>query len=152
MRVRLILCLASGSSSRNSAPGESVCSAEHRMVVRSSPLGLNILRPTTKKRVVLSSRSSISVASSLQAVDIGGGFAGDGGRALLVARAARAFGIARHRDARHVGQVLVEPATALRQRLRMAADALDLLQRLHAAHEELVDAQLHLAADPQRRA
>ncbi len=49
------------------------------------------------------------------------------------------------------GQVFVEPAATLRQRLRMAADALDLLERVHAAHEELVDAQLHLAADPQRR-
>ena len=79
-----------------------------------------------KNRVVLSSRSSISVASSLEAVDVGGGFAGDGGGAVFVARAARAFGIARDRNARHVGQVLVEPAAALRQRLRMAADALDL--------------------------
>src|SRR5688572_19607267 len=85
----------------------------------------------------------------LQAVDVGSGLAGDGGRALLVAGAARGLGIAGDRDTRHLGQVFVEPATALRQRLRMAADALDLLETLHAAHQELMDAQLDLTADPQ---
>ena len=64
--------------------------------------------------------------------------------------AARAFGIAGDGNARHFGHVLVQPAAALRQRLRMAADALDLVEALHATHEELVDAQLHFAADPQR--
>jgi hypothetical protein len=56
---------------------------------------------------------------------VGGGLAGDGGRALLVARAARTLGIARYGNALNSRQVFVEPAAALRERLRMAADALD---------------------------
>ena len=64
MRVMFTLCFDSGSSRRNSAPEESVCDTETSSVVRSSPLGWNSLRPSTKKRVVLSGRSSISAAST----------------------------------------------------------------------------------------
>ena len=81
----------------SSAPGASVWLTDTSSVVRSSPLGLNNLRPSTKKRVVLSGRSSISRGQDLQSVDLGGGLAGDRRGALLIARAARAFGIAGHR-------------------------------------------------------
>ena len=39
---------------------------ETNSVVRSAPLGLKILRPTTRHRVVLSGRSSISLARTVR--------------------------------------------------------------------------------------
>ena len=52
MRVRDTRWRASGSSSRYSAPGASVWPTDTSSVVRSSPLGVNSLRPSTRKRVV----------------------------------------------------------------------------------------------------
>ena len=64
----------------------------------------------------------------LQPVDLGRGLAGNGGGAALIARAARAFGVARDRHALDIGQMFIQPAAALAERLRMRADALDVLQ------------------------
>ena len=100
--------------------------------------------------MVLSARSSIWLDSSPQPVDLGRGLAGDRGGAELVARAARALGVAADRNALDSRQVLVEPAAALRQRLRVRADAHDALERIHAPHQAVVDPQLDLAADLQR--
>ena len=55
MRLMLMPCCESGSSSRCSAPGASVSSTDNSSVVRSEPLGESNLRPSTRKRVALSS-------------------------------------------------------------------------------------------------
>ena len=49
-------------------------------------------------------------------------------------------------------QVFVQPAAALRERLRVRAHATDVAEHRHASHQVLVDAQLDLAADLERRA
>ena len=51
-------------------------------------------------------------------------------------------------DRRHV---LLQPAAALRQRLRVTAHPADVTEHRHATHQVLVDAQFHLADDLQRR-
>src|SRR5437879_11307259 len=48
--------------------------------------------------------------------------------------------------------MLLQPDAALRERLGMRADALEAAQRAHCAHQVVMDAQLHLAADLERRA
>ena len=87
----------------------------------------------------------------VQAVDLRRCLPRDCRRAVLVAGATRGFGVAADRHALGIRQVFVEPLPALRQRLLVRADAHDLLEAMHAAHQVLMDAQLDFAADPQRR-
>ncbi len=71
--------------------------------------------------------------------------AGDGGAVVGVARAPRRFGIAADRLPLGLRQVLAQPGLALRQRLRMRVDALDVLEMAGAREQVLVDTQLDLA-------
>ena len=84
--------------------------------------GRERLRPSTKKRVVLSAWSSISAAGS-QSVRFRRRFPGDRGAALLVA-CARAPSALLRAPAR-CPQVLGEPAAALGERLWVRAHAFD---------------------------
>ena len=151
MRVMVMLFFASGPSSRCNAPGDCVSPADTSSVVLSWPLALNSLRPMTRKRVVLSGRVLDLRHQHAQAIHFRSRFSCDRRGAVLITRATRRFGIAADRHALDARQMLIQPLTALRQRLRMRADAHDLLQALHAAHQVLTDAQLDFAADLQRR-
>src|SRR5208337_2322012 len=75
----------------------------------------------------------------------------DGSRSALIARAARPFRIARDGHSLDVGQLVIVPSPALRQCLRMGADSLDIGNTAHAAHQAVMNAQFHFAADLERR-
>ena len=66
------------------------------------------------------------IGKQIEAVDLGGRTSGYRRRTAFVARTPRSFGVARHRNTLDVRQMLVQPSPALRQRLRVRADALDL--------------------------
>src|SRR6185369_15825779 len=87
----------------------------------------------------------------LEPVDFRRGLAGERRGALLVARAARGFGVARDGDELDARQVLREPRAALRERLRVRADAANGPQIVQLAHQMLMDPQLDLPADLERR-
>ena len=122
---------------------------EARSVVRSWPLGAKILRPSTKKRVVLSGAILDLRRQHLQAIHLRRRLTGDG-RACPAhrARGARPSALLVTGDPLDAGQILIQPQPALREGLRVRADALDAFQRLHAPHQVVMDAQFHLAADP----
>jgi hypothetical protein len=86
-----------------------------------------------------------------QLVARGGGFSRNRAGARLLACPARGFGVGADRHALGARQVLVEPAVALRERLGVRIDALHRAQVAPARHQVLLDAQLDLAADPERR-
>ena len=78
--------------------------------------------------------------------------AGDG-RELRVQRSqSRAFGIAGDRPTLDIGQLVAEPAMALRQRLRMGAHRADARQLVVTAQQIVSNDQAGLADDEQRRA
>jgi len=76
--------------------------------------------------------------------------AGDGGPGRVGGGQARALGIARCGAALHVGQVVVQPALALRQRLRMRVDGLDARQGVGLAQQVVAHQQAGLAHHLQR--
>ena len=69
---------------------------------------------------------------------------------FLLVGAARTLGIAAHRDTFGVTQELVQPGTALRQRLLMRVNAFYLVQLAGTGQQVLTYAQLDFAADTQR--
>ncbi len=113
--------------------------------------GFAALRPITRKRVVLSGLVLDLGHQQVEPVHLRRRRTGDRGGALLVPGAARAFRVAADRHAFDARHVLLQPAAALRERLRMPADAADVAEHGHAAHQVLVDAQLDLADDLERR-
>ncbi len=149
MRVMLIEFRAKGSSMRKSAPGASVCATEASSVVLSCAARWEGLPSDDEeaRRVV---RPVLDLGHQhVEPVDLRCDGARDRRGALLVARAARALGVAADGHALDARQVLVQPAAALRERLRMRAHPCDVPERRSAAHQVLVDAQLDLAADAQ---
>lgn len=86
----------------------------------------------------------------VEPVELRRGVAGDGAGLWILGGHARGLGVARHRDARQVREVAVEPLVALRQRLRVRVDAAGGADALGARHQLLVDAQAHLAAHLER--
>ena len=99
--------------------------------------------------MVLSGAVLDLVGEQVEAVDFGGGTAGNRRRAALIARAPRPFRIAGYADALRFGQLIVEPSAALRQGLGMRADALDRVEAAHLAHQKVTDSQFHFTADLQ---
>ena len=92
------------------------------------------------------------LGEEIEPVDLRRGAARDRRRTPLVAGAACTLRVARDGDTLGLGQVLVQPAAALRERLGVRAHALDVAERAHPPHEVMLDSQLHLAADLERRA
>ena len=86
-----------------------------------------------------------------QAVGVGRVLAGDGRGVVGVARAAGGFSVTDDGVFLDLGQVLPQPGFALRQRQRVRIHALDVFDMTGARQQILVNAQLHLAADHQRR-
>src|SRR5439155_8772186 len=87
----------------------------------------------------------------VQAVALGGGFAGDRGGSLLGAGALRRLGVRGDWNALGAGQVLRQPAVALREGLGMRVDAPHGPQALSLEQEILLHAQLDLRANAKRR-
>ena len=152
MRVMLMPCSASGSSSRYSAPGASVSAADTSSVVLSAPLGAERLAADHEEargvvRAVLDLRHE-----HVQAVDLRGRGAGDRrGAALRRARGARPRRCSRRRRARRRAGARRSQPRHCASDCGCAQTRCDVAERRHAAHQVLVDAQLHLAADLQRR-
>ena len=71
--------------------------------------------------------------------------AGQGGPGRVGGGQARAFGIARHGAALDIGQVLVQPVLALRQRLRMGQHGLDAVHGRLLAHQVVAHQQADFA-------
>ncbi len=109
--------------------------AETSSVVRSAPLGAEQLAAHDQEARGVVRPVLDLIGEQLEAVDFGGRTAGNRRRAALIARAPRAFRIARYGDALGFGQLIVEPAAALRQGLAMRAHALDCGQAAHVAHQ-----------------
>src|SRR5258706_16263434 len=86
-----------------------------------------------------------------EAVAAGGRLAGDRGRALFLARALRGLGVGAHRDALDLRQILAEPGVALGERLGMGINTLYRSQFIFFGQKILLDPQLDLGADAQRR-
>ena len=88
----------------------------------------------------------------VEPVDRRGVLAGDRGGARLGGGETRGFGVARHGDAWHGGQMAREPLHALRERLRVRIDlASPRPARARSTSRFCCDAQLDLAADRKRR-
>ena len=92
-----------------------------------------------------------AVEEDTEVVNLRRGVAGERRSAVFVACAARGLGVARDGNLLDLRQVLCEPRAALRERLRMRAHAADVADVLHPAQQVLMDPQLDLAADFERR-
>ncbi len=75
----------------------------------------------------------------------------DRGRAVLVARPTGRLCIAAYGNAFDARQMLVQPMPALSKGLLVRTDAQDFLEPVHASHQMLMNAQLDLAANLERR-
>jgi hypothetical protein len=141
--VRLTASRANGSISRNSAPASS-----RRIVntieVRSRPLGGGGSPPITRKRVLLSRRSSMPQRHR-RARRPRPRAAIRSPRTRARGRALRRGGRARHLLARAAGQLLIEPAPALRERLRVGDHAAHVVERPALREQRVRHAQHALA-------
>ena len=144
----LMPCRANGDSTSNSAPGWSWMKISSE--VRSWPDGGNSSRPEHQEARGVVGAVLDRAGDVLEPVDVAGAVAGDRGRVVGVARAPRGLGVAGDRDLLGLRQVLAQPGLALRERLRVRIDALDVLDAAGARQQVLVHAQLDLAADLQR--
>src|SRR5690606_23352654 len=87
----------------------------------------------------------------VQTVHLRCSLSGYRGRSVLIPRASCSLRIAADGDTLDARQVLIEPVPALRKRLLMRTDSHDLLEPMHTPHQVLMDAQLDLTADLERR-
>ena len=131
-RVIDTLCRASGSSSLNTAPG--LFATATISDVWSWPLDAVGCLPIITKRVRLCGSSWIMRVHHAQAVMRRRAIAGDGRDGRIFDRHARRFGVARHRLALEMRRVRVQPALALRERLRMRAHARHAIERAGAVN------------------
>ena len=120
-RVMLTPCRASGVSSSCIAPGTLRRGHDQRSLVAPGAAALPACEITSEARGVVGFVLDAG-GEHLQAVQLRRRASGDGRRIGLLRRQARGLGVARHRHAFEPRTILVQPAVALRQALRVRVD------------------------------